>query len=107
MFVSSQPFSGKVEFDPIVQPTIPTWLYVVGGSLIAIIILLIFLLMRKNRIEKEEQELVTQQAPEEELPDLPDGETGLSASKRRQLEKMALERPEEFSKLIRTWLPDE
>ncbi|WP_096199358.1 flagellar basal-body MS-ring/collar protein FliF [Bacillus sp. FJAT-45350] len=106
IFVSSQPFIGKVEFDQDVQPMIPTWLYIVGGILVAIIILLIFLLVRKKRKEEAEEEFVLEEV-NKEVDAIPDDDNSESATKRKQLEKMAKEKPEEFSKLIRTWLSED
>ncbi|MCM3759445.1 flagellar M-ring protein FliF [Alkalihalobacillus oceani] len=105
--VASRPFDGKIELEPEPSTVIPVWLYVVGGVLIAVILLLLFLLLRRrNQVTEEEEELPIEEAIEE-VPDLPDEETGISATKRKQLEKMAREKPEEFSKLLRTWLSED
>ncbi|WP_209122388.1 flagellar basal-body MS-ring/collar protein FliF [Alkalihalobacillus sp. BA299] len=106
IFVSSQKFEGKIEIDPIAEPTIPSWLYVVGGILITIIILLIFLLVRKKKQHAVEEEAI-EELVNEEVPDLPNEEDSISATKRKQLERMAREKPDEFAKLIRTWLTDD
>ncbi|NEU29376.1 flagellar basal body M-ring protein FliF [bacterium LRH843] len=105
IFVSSQIFDGKLEFEQQPQTAIPLWLYIVGASLVIIILILVFLLFRKRREQSEEEiemeEIVT------EVPDLPDEDSGVAATKRKQLEKMAQEKPEEFSKLLRTWLSED
>lgn len=103
IFVSSQVFDGKVDIEQEPVTIIPLWLYIVGGVLILIILLLGFLLFRKRK----EEEVLEMEEPIEEVPDLPDEDTGLSATKRKQLEKMAKEKPEEFSKLLRTWLSED
>lgn len=106
IFVSSQPFNGKIEIEPVTQPMIPTWLYIVGGVLVSIIILLIVLLVRKKKAEaqvvEEEREPTI-----DDIPDMPDGDVGEGATKRKQLERMAKEKPDEFAKLIRTWLAED
>jgi flagellar M-ring protein FliF len=105
IFVSSQPFEGKVELEQQPIEQIPIWMYVVGGALIAVILILLFLLLRKRKEETEEETVVEE--VQYEVPNLPDEDSGLSAAKRKQLEKMAKEKPEEFSKLLRTWLSED
>lgn len=104
IFVYSQPFNGKVNVEPTTQPVIPMWLYIVGGVLLAIIILLIVLLIRKKKQDEEEETEEVEEFVSREIPDMPEGEVTESEMKRKQLEKMAKEKPEEFAKLIRTWL---
>ncbi|ADC48108.1 flagellar MS-ring protein [Alkalihalophilus pseudofirmus OF4] len=105
IYVSSQPFEGKPDTTQAPLTVIPVWMYVVAGVLVVIIILLIVLLMRKRKQEEEEELVIQQQAAV--VPDLPDEDTGESATKRKQLERMAKEKPEEFSKLLRTWLSED
>lgn len=106
--VFSQPFNGKVEQQPASEPTIPLWMYIVGGVLLAIIIILVILLIRKNRKAEEgvEEEEAVEAVPKE-IPELPEGELTEAEMKRRQLEKLAKEKPEEFAKLLRTWLVED
>lgn len=108
IFVSSQQFAGKPQVDAIVRTAIPLWMYIVGGVLVLLIILLIILLVRKNK--KAEEEIIIEEEMElvaTEIPELPDEDTGEAATKRKQLEKLAREKPEDFSKLIRTWLSED
>ncbi|WP_017727308.1 flagellar basal-body MS-ring/collar protein FliF [Halalkalibacterium ligniniphilum] len=107
IFVSSQPFNGKVEVDQEVQTAIPMWMYIVGGALLAIIAVLLFLLLRKRKQTTEDIALEETEEAQEEVPELPEEDMSISATKRRQLEKMAQEKPEEFSKLLRTWLSED
>ncbi|MBU8907015.1 flagellar basal-body MS-ring/collar protein FliF [Desertibacillus haloalkaliphilus] len=106
IYVSAQPFNGKVEFEEQVQEMIPAWLYVVGGVLVAFILLLLFLLLRRRRQEPVVEDQI-EEVVEEEIPDMPDDSDSEAAQKRKQLEKMAKDKPEEFSKLIRTWLSED
>ncbi|MFC5712150.1 flagellar basal-body MS-ring/collar protein FliF [Thalassorhabdus alkalitolerans] len=106
IFVSSHPFIGKVEMEPEQGAGIPVWLYIAGGVLIAVIILLIILLLRSRRQVIEEEELM-ETTISSEYEDLPEPEETEEEAKRKQLERMAKERPEEFSKLLRTWLSDD
>jgi flagellar M-ring protein FliF len=104
VFVSTQEFKGKVVLDDPKQG-IPSWYYIVGG-LILFIILLIFLLLRKGKkVELIEESTV--QALGFDIPDPNDERDSEEKARRRQLEKMAKEKPEEFSKLVRTWLSED
>ncbi|KHF39782.1 flagellar basal-body MS-ring/collar protein FliF [Halalkalibacter okhensis] len=105
IYVSSQPFDGKLEFEQQPIQAIPTWMYIVGGILVAVILLLLFLLVKKRK--EVEEEVVEQEEIRYEVPDLPNEDQSLSATKRKQLEKMAKDKPEEFSKLLRTWLSED
>lgn len=107
IFVSSQPFNGKVEMDVGAETSVPLWLYIVGGILIAIIIVLIFLLLRKKKREKEEEEMEVEESRQMEIPDMPEEEETEASIKRKQLERMAKEKPDEFAKLVRTWLAED
>lgn len=107
--VSVQPFNGKaIEFE---EPgvTIPWWLYAIGGVLVLIIGVLIFAFVRNRRqVEEVEEELVI--VEQEEIFDVEDVNKVQETEgtlRRKQLEKMAKDKPEEFSKLLRTWISDE
>ncbi|MBO0995445.1 flagellar basal-body MS-ring/collar protein FliF [Bacillus sp. SD088] len=108
--VSVQPFNGKVEME---EPgnMIPWWVYVAGGLLLVIIaILLVFLLRsRKKDEEIEEEEEWLEESPESqvEIPDIPEEIASEGSMRRKQLEKLAKEKPDEFAKLLRTWLAED
>ncbi|MED4081545.1 flagellar basal-body MS-ring/collar protein FliF [Halalkalibacterium halodurans] len=106
IFVSSQPFEGKADLETGARSSVPVWVYVVGGILLATIIFLIVLLVRR-RGDSDEDLMDDDGALTEEIPDLPQEEEGTGAQKRKQIERMAKERPEEFSKLLRTWLSED
>ncbi|QKS71441.1 flagellar M-ring protein FliF [Paenalkalicoccus suaedae] len=104
IFVSSQPFIGKIELEE--PPSgIPFWYYIVG-ALALIIGLLIFLLVRKGRTVEEEVAM-EEQREQFELPPLDDGADSEEKARRRQLEQLAREKPDQFSQLIRTWLSED
>ena len=42
-----------------------------------------------------------------DIPDVNDDHETESSVRKKQLEKMAKEKPEEFAKLLRTWIADE
>ncbi|RSL33165.1 flagellar basal body M-ring protein FliF [Salibacterium salarium] len=103
--VSSQEFNGQMEVEEETDPAIPMWMYITAGGLLAAVIVLLIMLMRRNDEEESWVEQTTTAA--EEVPDLPDEEDSEQATRRKQLEKLAQENPEEFSKLLRTWLSDD
>lgn len=109
IFVSAQEFAGKLDFEQESGPMIELWMYIVAGVLIAAIIILLILLLRRRKNEDEEDEVFIDRtmAQEEEVPDIPEDEDSEQVTRRKQLEKLAKEKPEEFSKLLRTWLSDD
>ena len=109
--VSVQPFEGKVTFDEPTTATIPVWIYAIGAVLLVIILLLIFLVIRARRKqydnEIEMEEMVQDFGPSIEVPDVNETHETEDTLRRKQLEKMAKENPEEFAKLLRTWIAEE
>lgn len=106
IYVTAQPFYGKVEM-PEEEEGIPFWYYIVGGLVLLILVLIILLIRRRRRedeyvVEETESEL----APTIDIPEIEETDTEEKV-RRRQLEKLAKEKPEEFSKLIRTWLSED
>lgn len=107
--VSVQPFNGKVTFDNQVVQKLPWWIYLVGGVLLAIIALLLVLFMRSRKTKKEE-EIIFEEKTEKinvHIPDVNKEFETESSMKKKQLEKMAKEKPEDFAKLLRTWISEE
>ncbi len=106
VFVSSQTFNGKPKLDQ-AQPA-STWWYWLVGLLGLTILLLIFLLLRKSKSKKEEEEtVISDEPPMFDIPDVNKERDTEEKARRRQLEKMAKEKPEEFSKLVRSWLSED
>lgn len=105
--VSVQPFNGKVDFDTDSEPSIPWWVYVLGAILLLIIGVLVFFILRARRQEGEEEYeedfLVQDQLSEMDMKEVETEE----AVRRKQLEKMAKEKPDEFAKLVRSWLSED
>lgn len=102
--VTAQPLFGKADVEETAQFAIPAWVYVAGGLGLLVLIVAGWLLLRRNNDEFEEFEEETFTETVEEIPteDITPG-----AERRRKLEQLARERPEEFSKLLRTWLSDD
>ncbi|GIO21964.1 flagellar basal-body MS-ring/collar protein FliF [Oceanobacillus sp. J11TS1] len=89
---------------------IPLWLYIVSGVLLLVIIILIVML-RRNRaeeewLEEEQQEEAVYEDKETVIPDLQTEESE-EVIRRKQLEKIANDKPEEFAKLLRSWMNED
>lgn len=86
---------------------IPLWMYIVGAVLLVIIIILIILLFvrkPKNQVEEIRQEAFVTESIES-IPEVT--EETESIQRRKQLEKMAKDKPEEFAKLLRGWIGED
>lgn len=105
--VSVQPFNGKMATTTVQQQAfIPIWAYIVGGILLLAIIVLLVLYLRSRRKEEEEEEIEEEEVVLE-VPDLPEEQDSEAAVKRKQLEKLAKEKPEDFAKLLRSWIAED
>lgn len=89
------------------KPTIPPWVYIIGAALIIIITILIFMLRKRKKVEEEYEEVTSEMITEEEIPSLTIQEDTDSAKRRKQLEQYASDKPEEFAKLLRTWISED
>ncbi|MCR1286279.1 flagellar basal-body MS-ring/collar protein FliF [Shouchella clausii] len=108
--VTSMPFA-QTETGEAEQPaaTIPVWIYAVAAGLVLLIIILAVLLYRKREPADlaEEQDEAPEPEPEQEDEPLMETEETEESKQMRQLNRLAKEQPEDFSKLLRTWLSDE
>ncbi|GAK10919.1 flagellar basal-body MS-ring/collar protein FliF [Geomicrobium sp. JCM 19039] len=102
--VTAQPLFGKADVEETAQFAIPAWVYVAGGLGLLVLIVAGWLLLRRNNDEFEEFE---EEAFTETVEEIPTEDITPGAERRRRLEQLARERPEEFSKLLRTWLSDD
>lgn len=108
--VSVQPFSGKETFAQNEATfTIPIWVYVAFGGAAIIIMILLFILVRNRRRQGKEfeEEEPMQEEEHVEIPNIFEGREESfdeTTVKRKQIEVMAKEKPDEFAKLLRTWL---
>ncbi|MHA6251299.1 flagellar basal-body MS-ring/collar protein FliF [Oceanobacillus sp. CAU 1775] len=104
-----QEFTSNPMMTETPAPTIPTWFYIAGGVLLAVIILLIVLLVRSRRTSEEEfiEEVTMSESSPMEIPDMLQDEESESIIRRKQLEKIAKEQPEDFAKLLRSWIGEE
>ncbi|MFJ8243979.1 flagellar basal-body MS-ring/collar protein FliF [Peribacillus asahii] len=108
--ISVQPFNGKVGVTNTQESSaLPLWAYIVGAVLLLVIIVLLVLYIRSRKqqaAEEDEEEELLEEAVYE-IPDLPEEQDSEASIKRRQLEKMAKEKPEDFAKLLRSWIEED
>ncbi|WP_396129806.1 hypothetical protein [Exiguobacterium mexicanum] len=103
--VVSRPFAETEEAAVVEQPT-QWWMYAAAAGAVVLLALLFFAMRKRNRepiAESNEWEVPY----EDEVPDLDLEERGEGAVKKKQLEKLAESNPEEFAKLLRTWMSEE
>ena len=106
--VSIQPLYGKATEVADEKSVIPWWIWVVGGILLAVILLLAFFIIRSRKRVKEEEELSILEEQEELIVDDINDEIETEATvRRKQLEKMAKEKPDDFAKLLRSWIAED
>lgn len=81
------------------------WTYVLGGLLILVVIILIFVLMKRK---DEEEELYDEETYVDQIEDYQlEIDENESTIRRKQLEQLAREKPDEFAKLLRTWISED
>lgn len=105
--VSVQPFNGKVDFSPETSHALPWWAFVVGGFLFVAMVILLVLFIRSRRKQTIDDSLVEVETEPMEVADVFDELVTETSLRRKQLEKMAKEKPDDFAKLLRTWLSEE
>lgn len=106
--ISVQQFNGKTVAVDETGTSIPWWVYVVGGALLLVIGVLVFLFIRNRRAQEEIEETILEEQQEAfDLEDINTEQETESSLRRKQLEKMAREKPEEFAKLLRTWIAED
>ncbi len=103
--VSVHEFNGKNEFTGSSSETaIPLWGYIVAAVLVLALIILLILYLRARRRNTREEELLYEEEQPVEAEDVYAEQETEGTLKRKQLEKLAKEKPDEFAKLLRTWL---
>lgn len=108
--ISVQPFNGKMKVsEEANSSTLPLWVYIVGGILLLVIIILLVLFFRSRRQRDNEEEYIeeVEEVVDFEVPDLNKEKETESSLKRKQLEKLAKEKPDEFAKLLRSWIAED
>ena len=106
--VSVQPFYGNDGATGEETPIIPWWIWVVGGILVAVILLLVFFIVRsRRRKEADEDYSIIEEQEELIVSDINEEKETEGTIRRKQLEKMAKEKPEDFAKLLRSWITED
>lgn len=105
--VSVLPFNGVNAYTQQTQSSIPWWIFAVGGVLlVAVAVLLtLFLRSRRNNHDEDLAEMSTNEPIY--IPDVNEEQDNANTVRRKQLEKMAKEQPEDFAKLLRTWIAED
>ncbi|WP_294740847.1 flagellar basal-body MS-ring/collar protein FliF [uncultured Exiguobacterium sp.] len=103
--VMSRPFANTTTKQTAATATIPMWVWFALGAAGLVIVGLIFFMMRRRKAEEESLEEWT--PIETEIPELTTEDNSNEAQKRKQLEKLAASNPDEFAKLLRTWLAED
>ncbi|GER69050.1 flagellar M-ring protein [Weizmannia acidilactici] len=108
--VSVQPFAANATANTAKSSAIPWWVYAIGGALLLVIAALVFFMVRGRRKEDQEEEEFVEEAAETttpiEIPDVNEEKETEATARRKQLEKLAKEKPDEFAKLLRSWLSE-
>lgn len=107
--VSVQQFQGNSAANAEPESIIPWWVWVIGGILLVAIILLVLYVLRARKRKQEEVELdiLEQQQQLIDVDDISEEKETEATVRRKQLEKMAKEKPEDFAKLLRSWIAEE
>lgn len=107
--VSFHQFNGKTAYFDSSRIAIPWWIYIVGAALllVAIILVVLFIRNRRKQRELEEEMIIEEQRESLVIDDINVENENENTIRRKQLEKMAKEKPEEFAKLLRTWIAEE
>ncbi|MBM7698334.1 flagellar basal-body MS-ring/collar protein FliF [Kurthia huakuii] len=107
--VSVQKLNGKATTATDAGTTIPWWIWVIGGVLVVAIGLLTFFIIRSRRQNREEEYYDDEEYYDEEMDveDIANEKDSEATVRRKQLEKMAKDKPEDFAKLLRTWISED
>ncbi|MET3682132.1 flagellar M-ring protein FliF [Alkalibacillus flavidus] len=100
-----QEFNGAPEFEG-GTPGIPTWMYIAGAALVLVVVILLFILMRNRNRGETTEEVVETRKPQEERDYTIEQEETEADVRRKQLEQMAKDKPEDFAKLLRSWIDE-
>ncbi|MFC9538352.1 flagellar basal-body MS-ring/collar protein FliF [Lysinibacillus sp. NPDC056959] len=106
--VSVHPLNGKATETASEKSVIPWWVWVIGGILLAVIVLLAFFIVRSRKRAQEEEELsILDEQEELMIEDINEEIETEATMRRKQLEKMAKDKPDDFAKLLRSWIAED
>ncbi|GAB2563557.1 flagellar basal-body MS-ring/collar protein FliF [Gracilibacillus alcaliphilus] len=111
-----QPFEGMETTEaPTPAAGIPLWVYIAGAAVLIAIIVVIWL-WRRSKSEEEYEEIIEEveiDSPEipstfeQTVPPMETNDDSDTNVRRKQLERYAQDKPEDFAKLLRTWLSED
>ncbi|MRH42256.1 flagellar basal body M-ring protein FliF [Aquibacillus halophilus] len=104
-----QEFNGKPNVPTNNIPVIPYWVYGLGALLFIVILALIWVLRKRKNSEEEmvTENVIERQVTAAPVPDIEEDYDSESSMKRKQLEKMAKDKPEDFARLLRSWIAED
>ena len=106
--VAIQPLYGSTANADAPESVIPWWLWVIGGILVAAIALLVFFILRSKKSKKmEEEQFIIEEQKELFIEDISEEKETEATIRRKQLEKMAKDKPDDFAKLLRSWIAED
>lgn len=106
--VSVQQLQGMPTEEEQTTPVIPWWAYVIAGILlVAIILLVVYILRARKKKQLAEEQALLEAQEELVVEEIPTEDDNEATVRRKQLEKLAKEKPEEFAKLLRTWISED
>src|SRR5699024_9442708 len=91
--------------------SITVWTFIVGALLLLFVILLVIYFIRRRRVieeveEVEEEPFITSE-PEQNIPNIDTQPKSEAEVQKEQLEKMAKDKPDDFAKLLRSWISED
>lgn len=105
VYVSVGRFNGNLTAQNVQQTNY--WPYIIGGVAVLLAGLGIWFFIRRRRQNEEEATIEDVLVPEEQSIDDQLAEDRPEKRKYNELEKMAKQKPDEFVKLLRSWMSDE
>lgn len=100
-------FSGKPDFETASGTAISPWIYVAAAAVGLALVGTIVALVVRNRRRTAEEEEETETTGSVILEDYDFDQENEEAARRKRIERLAKNKPEEFVKLLRTWLADD
>lgn len=103
-----QEFNEGISLPEATPTGMPMWTYITGAiGLLIIIILAVLLLRRRSKEEYTEEPATIEADTKVEVPQIIGNEESESVIRKKQLEKVAKENPEDFAKLLRSWIGED
>lgn len=107
-----QTFHGRDQLtaDMSEKSSFPIWPYIIGAIIIITIIIIFFVMRRKRTEDIVEKNVTVSDITTEDsvvIPDIEEQPKREQDIQKEQLEKMAKDKPEDFAKLLRSWISED